>query len=356
MSFEVKTSVVARSAREVEDIRDTIADAKSYVTNNVRTCASGNLIGEFRDALNKIAAGLEGEYGPEGNAPTALGGGAYSLRCAARDYKTVDEGARTRLDKKVTSITPVEREYDWFQSLDPQGEERGVNTCAYGIILAPPTSSHATYEKWKGIENKVNDVSAAWSKSLGKVLSGLGLPNPVRAFEKEMAGQWSEIGTAIAAIEQVSEYWDLVNKDLGATTIALDGAWDGNASELAIDFFHDYANEVDHHAKELDTLATRLNGMTVGLRMGIETILGLVAELVDLVPTSLDPGQLLQDAVSDATKIPAKLIRTILLIFKALFATCSLVTAQIAWVVAQVDKSDLSFADVKTPGAIPVAG
>lgn len=352
MSFKVTPSVVKRSSGEVHEVQGTIDDARSYVTNNVRSCASGPLIDFFKDQLNGIASGLETVYGTHGAAQRPLTGGVSSLRHAASDYDTVDASARSSLDDKVTSITPVQRQYDWYTSLDPQGEERGVNTCAYGMILAPPTSTHKTYEDWKSIEDQIGKINELWSPSQSTVLKAFGLSDPIEKFKKKMEGKWSEIGTSIGALEQVATYWNLVTKDLGATAIALDDAWDGNASELAIKFFHDYADTADAHAKELQTLATRLNGMTIGIRMSCETVLGLVSELIDVLPSSLSP----EDLLSAATKIPVKMVQLVALIFDALFATCSLVVANIAWFTSMTDKSDLSFGTVKSPGVIPVAG
>lgn len=351
MSFEVKPAVVKDAAIEVAEVNDTVNRANGHANDYLVIPGDGKMIDGARDELEKIREQLHADYGIGGAARAPLTCASLQLYYAAQDYEAADKASWASFDAQIKDPGRRDGQYGSWELLDPDGEERGVEYGEYSGILDDPTSSMEDYEEWKEIESKVDyAVEFDW---LTSPLQTLGLSDPIKKFHDDMDGEWSKVGMALGAIDQICDYWAQVRRDLGATCKALDAAWDGHAANNAIGFFHDYASATQTHASALDGVRTRIQAKAIGIRMALDTVLDGLEEVADLVPTGNSVGDFLKDVASTVLKVPGKLVNTILLVFDALFALCSLLVSAFSLLAG---RDDIAFPKVDLPPTLPVAG
>lgn len=339
MSFEVVPARLVTAGQEITNIADAVDMMTDYLSGHLHINGDSKIFAQFKGEIDKVRTTLVSDYTSKSRAAFVASGGA--LDAMGQDYAAVDLAQLAAFD----ALLPDGFEHTSPHGMDPGEATAGYNRSDYAAVLGPPGSAYAGWEDFQAMRDGL-DAFLGWDW-LFDILGFIGLPDMAQQLNDWLQGDYDSMGKAMEALSQVSTFWALVRDEMAATMIKVDETWSGNAASAAFAWFSTYDDVLAEHARAVSGVHSRLSGYAMALRMTIESLVGLLQSLIDLVfgvsdfPTSwTDVLEWLSQAGAKAIlKKLFLIIDAMLILFDAALLVCGLLVMAFSQIAGHGDIS-----------------
>lgn len=110
---------------------------------------------------------------------------------------------------------------------------------------------------------------------------GAGKHDPFVAIGDFIAGDWEKVALASDALDKLGAYYECLETELRDRVAAVDGDWNGGASDAARLSFDKTADSFGSVAEKLKGLSGDYNTVSIGVFQTADTLAGLLRMLAD---------------------------------------------------------------------------
>lgn len=342
MSFEVVPADVDAAGQQVAALSGAVPLVVAYVESHVRIAGGSKIFAQFQGEIDQMRTRLVDDYSSKAEVLFTSAGGA--LQQMATEYRTVDLAQASGFDAQL----PDGYEYDGPSGMYPGEATAGVDLADFTTLLSPPATEFAEWEEFGEMRDGLDSI-LSWDW-LFDLLGLVGVPSISDMATEWLQGDYDSMGTCMQAIQEVASFWTLVRQEMAASMLAVDETWSGNAANAAFAWFSEYDDVLAEHASSVSGVYSRMYGYAIGLRMVIDSILGLVETIGELViglsgwPTSWT--DVLDWLMRGAWKLVLRKIFIIIDAILALFDAAMLVAGLLSMLFSQLaGHADIGFPD-----------
>lgn len=282
MSFAVDTAALRTVAADLHAMAAAIPQALAYADSHVSAPRGGHVVGYIVDELDRARSDLQAAYAGDGPLQSYFQGAGDALRANADDYDATDLAQRAEFDALLDDpAAPADPTY----GLDADGETAGVTTGDLTTILTPPGDFFEGLDVWRSIlDNTSYVVSCLWVfDALAQMPFFYELPRPSQDLRDTFDGDWTHIGTAALALDQLKDFFARAEAETSASVLGVQASWSGNAADSAYASFGGFVEVLAGHQTDLGTTSQGFNGFAMGMRFLTDALCGALDTLVGIV-------------------------------------------------------------------------
>lgn len=319
VGFSVQPKALDAAGDAMYRIGATVSSANAYVETYVRAGDGGSSYRLIAMEIDGIRADLVNGYDHKGPAAERLYACGTTLKSIAYDYEQSDEGAAADVDALLKQVDVESYYYSGDADLSI---DQGALTDL--VSESAMDGSFEDYKQWSEIQETTDSILGF--KWVGDALGKIGINSPIEALMDELEGDWTSIGYAVGALDQLRSYWSRVASDTSGVRYALADAWKGNAADAAVDWFVSFKEAALDHSSSLLGTCQRVRAETMAISGVVTTIKDAVDEIAGILASPDNLGDGIVDflkGIAGATL--SKLLGVIQIVwaqFKLMYAAC----------------------------------
>lgn len=285
--FVARPAAIRATARDFESLSDKADYIRKAASEWMHVPHDSSVLSAIASEVDAIREALLDSYGSTGDYRRMMEGIVETLRATATNYENTDLDVARRADGLMHEIDRPSTSSFASPGID---EEEYAARFSDG-----PQSNFDEYDQFVSINKSINYMLDF--KWIGSALGQLGIADPIKMLKFELSGDWTKVGDAMGALDMVVQTLVDVIWDIDGIVEALDGKWEGNASNAARDYFEKVRDVVMDSKNGFGASLDRMTAESLAYKAAVDAMNDSFEALVDAIPQPVSLAGALTDSL-----------------------------------------------------------